>query len=94
MIGPRQAGAIEAARARVCAGGRRRRSWPGPIAGLPQLLAACDIVCVTPGGRMATRQRLLEAARVYFALDGALDLPWLKARVQARRAAGAGIGWR
>jgi NAD-specific glutamate dehydrogenase len=55
------------------------------IAGLPHLLAACDIVGVTPGGdaEAPDEEPLLEAARAYFALDSALDLPWLKACVQA-----------
>jgi NAD-specific glutamate dehydrogenase len=55
------------------------------IAGLPHLLAACDIVGVTPGGdaEAPEEEPLIEAARAYFALDSALDLPWLKACVQA-----------
>lgn len=53
------------------------------VAGLAHLLAACDIVCVTPAAEAgaAADERLLEAARLYFALDDALDLPWLKSAV-------------
>ena len=51
------------------------------IAGLPHLLAACDIVCVT--GADAGDAQLFRAARIYFALDRALDLPWLKSCAQA-----------
>ena len=50
------------------------------MAGLPQLLAACDIVCA---GAARDEAALLRAARRHFALDDALDLPWLKAGVQA-----------
>ena len=54
------------------------------VAGLPHLLSACDIVCVTPlAERDGTGDRLLRTARIYFALDSALDLPWLRTRVQA-----------
>jgi glutamate dehydrogenase len=57
------------------------------VAGLPHLLAACDVVCVTPAaeGEAAEPdgQQLLDTARIYFALDSALDLPWLKGCVQA-----------
>ena len=55
------------------------------VAGLPHLLAACDIVRVAApaAAEIAAGRddRLIEAARLYFALDDALDLPWLRAAV-------------
>jgi glutamate dehydrogenase len=51
------------------------------IADMPQLLAACDIVRTAPAASDEAAQ--LDAARAYFALDGALDLPWLKACIRA-----------
>ena len=80
VIGPRHAAEMNAARAEYEAAGVAP-DVAGLLASLPQLLAACDIVRTAPaaGGEEA----LLEAARVYFALDGALDLPWLKACIRA-----------
>ena len=80
MIGPRHAAEIDAARAEYEAAGVAP-DVARLIAGLPQLLAACDIVRTAPaaGGEAAQ----LDAARAYFALDGALDLPWLKACIRA-----------
>ena len=91
VIGPRHAAEIDAARAEYEAPAWTR-TVARQIAGLPQLLAACDIVRTAPAG--GGEAGLLEAARVYFALDGALDLPWLQGRqCGRRRGAGAGIGW-
>jgi glutamate dehydrogenase len=48
------------------------------VAGLPQLLAACDIVAVAEtGGAAGGEERLLRVARVHFALAALLDLAWL-----------------
>ncbi|MEK0085119.1 NAD-glutamate dehydrogenase [Benzoatithermus flavus] len=54
------------------------------IAGLPHLLSACDIVwvCWPEAEAVPADERLLAAARVHFALDAALDLPWLKRCIQ------------
>jgi NAD-specific glutamate dehydrogenase len=45
------------------------------------------VVCVAPavddGAAEPDGPRLLDTARVYFALDSALDLPWLKSCAQA-----------
>ena len=80
VIGPRHAAEIDLARNEYEAAGIAP-DVARHIASLPQLLAACDIVRMAPaaGGDAA----LLNAARVYFALDSALDLPWLKARIRA-----------
>ena len=80
VIGPRHAAEIDAARAEY-EGAGVSPEVARLIAGLPQLLAACDIVRTAPaaGGQSAQ----LDAARAYFALDGALDLPWLKACIRA-----------
>ena len=80
VIGPSHAADLDAGSAEYAAAG-----VPAEVAfhlaSLPHLLAACDIVRTAPsaGGDAA----LLDAARVYFALDSALDLPWLKARIRA-----------
>jgi glutamate dehydrogenase len=53
------------------------------IAGLPDLLAACDIVRVAPtSDEQPQDERLFETARLYFALDDALGLPWLRSAIQ------------
>ena len=79
VLGPGQVASIEAARAEYEQAGIDRE-LARTIAGLQQVLAACDIVCVAPPDDEAA---LLRAARSYFALENALDLPWLKARIQA-----------
>ncbi len=80
VIGPRHKAEIDAVRSGHEAAGIAP-DVARHLASLPQLLAACDIVRTAPatGGDAA----LLDAARVYFALDGALDLPWFKACVRA-----------
>lgn len=88
VMSPSHAAGVEAAAADYAAAGIE----PGlarTIAGLPYLLAACDIVCVAPGN--ATTEDfdpLLRAARVYFALDGILELPWLRSSVKDAPRAG------
>ena len=80
VVGPRHAAEMDAARAEYEAAGVAP-DVARLVARLPQLLAACDIVRTAPvaGGEAAQ----LDAARAYFALDGALDLPWLKACIRA-----------
>ena len=60
------------------------RSWPAPLPGCP--------ICWRPATSCASRLRrkgmapriaCCETARIYFALDSALDLPWLRTSVQA-----------
>jgi glutamate dehydrogenase len=55
------------------------------VAGLPDLLSACDIVwvCQPEAGAAPDDEHLLAAARVYFALDDALGLPWLQRFIEA-----------
>ena len=57
------------------------------LAGLPYRLAACDVVLIAESrAERAAEPALEEAARVYFALDAALALPDLRARLaRARR---------
>ncbi|HEX8374269.1 MAG TPA: hypothetical protein VF606_03720, partial [Geminicoccaceae bacterium] len=53
-------------------------------AGLPHLLAACDIVAVAENGSDESPQaqgRLLAVARVHFSLAALLDLAWLEAAI-------------
>ena len=79
VLGPEQVASIEAMRVEYEQAGVERE-LAQTMAGLPQMLAACDVVCVAPPDDEAA---LLRAARSYFALEIALDLPWLKARIQA-----------
>ena len=79
VIGDRHASEIEGFRAEIeNAGGDP--AVARQIANLPLLLAACDIVRTAPAG--ADEAGLLGVARVYFALDGALDLPWLRRQLR------------
>jgi glutamate dehydrogenase len=79
VIGPGQAGSIEATRAEYEQAGVEP-ALALAAAGLPLALAACDIACVAPPD---DETALLRAARSYFALENALDVPWLKSRIQA-----------
>ena len=80
VIGERHAAEIETVRAEIAAAGVEP-ALALRIAGLPLLLAACDIVRTAPGG--ADEAGLLAVARVHFALDGALDLPWLRQQLRS-----------
>ena len=54
----------------------------GKLAALPYLRAACDVVAVSESAHEAgSTDRLRAAARTYFALDAALELPGLRARL-------------
>ena len=79
VLGPGQVAAMAAAQAEYEQAGVEP-ALARTMAGLQQVLAACDIVCVAP---LDDEAALLRAARSYFALENALDLPWLKARIQA-----------
>jgi glutamate dehydrogenase len=79
VIGPRQAAEIDGAQGEFESAGVDA-TVARQIASLPQLLAACDIVRTSPSG--GGEAGLLGAARVHFALDGALDLPWLRRQLR------------
>ncbi|MFO1071621.1 MAG: NAD-glutamate dehydrogenase [Geminicoccaceae bacterium] len=81
LAGPEQAAELASATADLVAAGVEP-TLARFAAGLPQLLAACDIVRVSGTGEEdAEGERLLETARLHFALADALDLTWLKAAV-------------
>ncbi|MEZ5846286.1 MAG: NAD-glutamate dehydrogenase [Geminicoccaceae bacterium] len=52
------------------------------VAGLPHLLAACDIVTVAQSPERVGGGDTLDVARVYFALDAQLNLTWLRSQIQ------------
>ena len=77
VIGPRAGRVeIEAARVEYEQAGDRARQLAPDDAGLPQLLAACDIVCVAPPATM--RRRCCGRPASISRSTSALDLPWLQ----------------
>jgi glutamate dehydrogenase len=54
------------------------------LASFPYMLPGCDIVALFPASAGEVQEeRILAAASIYAALDGELDLAWLRARLQA-----------
>jgi glutamate dehydrogenase len=79
VIGERHSAEIDGFRAEIeTAGGDP--AVARQIASLPLLLSACDIVRAAPAG--VDEAGLLNVARVYFALDAALYLPWLRRQLR------------
>ncbi|MFZ1428661.1 MAG: NAD-glutamate dehydrogenase [Geminicoccaceae bacterium] len=82
VMSPTHAGGVEATTVEYVAAGVDT-GLARTIAKLPHLLAVCDVVRVAPtGAAIADPTRALQTARIYFALDNALDLPWLKTCIQ------------